>query len=266
MSDSNHLGHRERVKKKLLEIGLDKFHEHEILEFLLFFGIPYKNTNIIAHNLIKKFGSFADVLEALVEDLIQIPGMTRNAAILLHTLPQVFREYRKSKLDTKNPIINIDDILPLLEANLQFRDMESLVVVCLNARQRITAVVEMGISEINSILLSPRSIVDIALRYKAVNLIIAHNHPSGNAIPSESDIAMTIDIKHMLKCIDVELVDHIIIADNKAYSFYLKREIRESKACNIKPYHMSNQTPKSLPRSTVVKVVKKEDGTFQRLV
>lgn len=265
MSSSHHMGHRERVKKKLMEIGLDKFHDHEILEFLLFFGIPYKDTNVIAHNLIKKYGSLADVLDASVEDLSEVSGMTKNAALLLNTLPQVFREYKKSKLDSKKPIINIDDILPLLEANLEFRETESLVVICLNARQRITAVVETGVPEINSVLLSPRSIVDIALRYKAVNLIIAHNHPSGNVMPSESDIAMTIDIKHMLKSIDIELVDHIIIANNKAYSFYMKSEIRENENCKIKPYDMSNTDHKPLPKSTVVNVVKKSNGNFERI-
>lgn len=260
-----HQGHRERMKEKLLNVGLDKFAEHEIVELLLFFGIPYKDTNLIAHNLINKFGSLTGVLDASVEDLFAVKGMTKNAAILITLIPQLFREYRKSKCQNKNPILNVDDIFPLIEANLQHREMESLYVICLNAKQRITAVVETGIAELSSVLFSPRTIMDIALRHKAVNLIIAHNHPSGIAFPSDSDIALTIELKHMLKSIDVELVDHIIIADDKVYSFFLSSEIRGVNGCAIKPYVMRRTEHNQIPEGKVVQIVRKGDGSFERL-
>lgn len=263
MSNNEHLGHRERMKNKLMKIGLENFQEHEMLEILLFFGIPYKDTNIIAHKLINKFGSFSGVLDASVEDLAEITGMTKNAAILLHSLPSYFREYKKSKINSKNPIINIDDILPLLEANLQYREMETLYVICLNAGQRIIAMLETGVAELSSVLISPRAIVDIALRYKAVNVIIAHNHPSGNVLPSDSDISLTIDLKNMLKGIDVELVDHIIIVDDKAYSFFLRSEIKASDKCRIKPYNMNIKDHIKLPETKIINVKKKEDGRFE---
>lgn len=260
-----HQGHRERVKEKLLNIGLDKFAEHEVIELLLFFGIPYKDTNLIAHNLMKKFGSLSGVLDASVEDLFAVKGMTKNAAILLNLIPQLFREYKKSKCEKRNPVLNIDDILPLIEANLQYRDMESLYVICLNAKQRITAVVETGVADLSSVLLSPRSIMDIALRYKAVNLIIAHNHPSGIVYPSDSDIALTIELKHMLKSIDIDLVDHIIIAEDKAYSFFLRGEIRGVSGCAIKPYDMRKTEHTQMPENKVVQIVRKNDGSFERI-
>lgn len=262
---NEHLGHRARMKDKLLKIGLDKFQEHEMLELLLFYGIPYKDTNIIAHQLINKFGTLSGVLDASVEDLISIKGMTFNAAVLLHSLPAFFREYKKSKTNNKKPIMNIEDILPLLEANLQYKEMECLYVICLNASQRIISVLETGVAELSSVLLSPRAIVDIALRYKAVNLIIAHNHPSGNVLPSDSDIALTIDLKHMLKGIDVELVDHIIVADDKAYSFFLRSEIQSSNTCNLKPYYMNKKELPNLPSSKVIPIRKNEDGSFERI-
>lgn len=265
MRVQEHRGHRERMKEKLLQTGLEKFPEHEMLELLLYFGIPFKDTNIIAHNLLKKFGSFSSVLEASVEDLMTVKGMTKNAAILLHFLPDFFREYRKNKINQKKPIVNVDDILPLIEANLHFREMESFYVICLNANQRIIAIVETGVAELSSVLLSPRAIMDIALRYKAVNIIIAHNHPSGNVLPSDSDIALTIDIKHMLKGIDVELVDHIIVSDDKAYSFYLSGEITHKEGCAIKPYKMKTKGHKQMPQTQVVHVRRREDGSFERI-
>lgn len=260
-----HQGHRERMKEKLLNIGLDKFGEHEIVELLLFFGIPCKDTNLIAHNLIKKFGSLAGVLDATIEDLFAVKGMTKNAAILLNLLPQLFREYKKSKFEKKKPIVNIDDILPLIDANLQQRDMESLYVICLNAKQRITAVVETGVADLSSVLLSPRAVIDIALRYKAVNLIIAHNHPSGVVQPSDSDIALTIELKHMLKSVDVDLVDHIIVSEDKAYSFFLSSEIRGVYGCAIKPYDMRKVEHNQMPEGKVVQIVRRDDGSFERL-
>lgn len=263
---SEHQGHRERMKEKLMEIGLDKFQEHEMIEVLLFFGIPYKDTNILAHKLIKKFGSFAGVLDASIEELVSESGMTKNAALLINTLPQFFREYKKSRINRKKPIMHIDDILPLLDANFHLRDMEVLNVICLNAAQRIVAVVETGVAEVSSVLLSPRAILDIAMRYKAVNIIIAHNHPSGTIQPSDTDIALTIELKHMLKSIDVELVDHIIITDDDAYSFFLNSEIKAITGCKIKPYIMSEKEQTNIPHRRVVNIIKKDDGSFERFL
>ena len=260
-----HQGHRDRMRKKFLELGLDKLEEHEMVEILLYNCIPYKDTNEIAHLLIEKFGNLAGILDASVEDLFDVKGMTKNAAILLSSMPDFFREYKKSKLEKNNPILNIDDILPLLEANLQYRDLECLFVICLDANQRITATVETGVSELTSVKFSTRAIADIALRYKAVNIIIAHNHPTGSAKPSEEDIALTIDLLHMFQSIGVELVDHIIIANHCAYSFFLKDEIREIENCKIIPYKMANEALDALPKAKVVKTIKQEDGTFQRL-
>ncbi len=265
MTKHEHSGHRERMKNKLMQIGLENFQEHEMLEILLFFGIPYKNTNIIAHTLIKKFGSISAVLDASIEDLVDIKGMTKNAAILLHMLPSYFREYKKSKTGVNNPIISIDDILPLLEANLQYREMETFFVICLNAQQRIISIVETGVAELSSVLISSRAVVEIALRCKATNLIIAHNHPSGHALPSDSDISLTVELKHMLKSIDVNLVDHLIIAGDTAYSFFLRSEIRESDKCRLKPYSMNKTQPQSSPEYSVLNVRKKADGTFERI-
>lgn len=265
MKSKEHFGHRERVKNKYLQIGIEKFHEHEIVELLLFFGIPFKDTNEIAHKLIRKFGNLAGVLDASVEDLCSISGMTKNAAVLLNLMPQLFREYKKCKVDKKKPIINVEDILPILEANLQCREMETLYVICINASQRISAIVETGVAELSSVLFSPRTIVDIALKYKAVNLIISHNHPSGRVYPSESDIALTVDLKHMLKSIDVELIDHIILTDDNAYSFFLKNEIQPYNDSNVKPYRMSKKNHDEMPKSSVINVRKKEDGSFEVL-
>lgn len=265
MSKGEHTGHRERMKQKLMQIGLENFQEHEMLEILLFFGIPYKDTNIMAHKLINKFGSFAGVLDASVEDLTEIKGMTKNAAILLHILPSFFREYKKSKTCAKNPIIDIDDILPLLEANLQYREMETFFVICLNAKQRIIAIVETGIAELSSVLISSRAVVEIALRYKATSIIVAHNHPSGHVFPSDSDISLTVELKHMLKSIDVELVDHIIIADDFAYSFFLRSEIIESNRSRLKPYPMKNTEHTDTLESKVINVKRNQDGTFERI-
>lgn len=262
---SIHDGHRDRMRNKLLQVGLEKLEEHEMIEILLFNAIPYKDTNIIAHKLMEKFGSLAGIFDASMEDLFDVAGMTRNAAILLQSMPKYFREYKKSKVDKNKPIINIDDILPLLEANLQYRDLESLFVICLDANQRITATIETGVSEITSVKISIRTIADIALRYKAVNIILAHNHPTGSANPSDEDIALTIDLMHMLKSIEVELIDHIIISNKTAYSFFLKSEIREVGGCNIMPYKMGNKSAGQFPKGKLINIIKTDDGKFHRL-
>ena len=110
-----HTGHRQRVKNKFKEFGTDAFEEHELLEFLLFFGIPYKDTNELAHRLINKFGRFCEVFDANIEDLKDIEGMTDNAAVLIKALPGIANRYRQSKLKNTTSINCLRDCIEYLK-------------------------------------------------------------------------------------------------------------------------------------------------------
>lgn len=182
---SVHDGHRARMRDKIRKGGLGSFQQHEILEYLLFSFVPRKDTNEIAHALIDKFSSLSGVLNASEEDLEKVSGMTQNAALFLATLPDVFRAYVDG--------VNSDG------AN----------------RQDLSA--EQGSGD--SVRLDVRKIVDFALKTGASAILIAHNHPSGNLLPSQKDVNMTQEAMTTLSGIGVELQDHLIFSGSEYYSF-----------------------------------------------
>ncbi len=214
-----HDGHRNRLRQRLLDEGLESFQEHEILELLLFYAIPRVDTNIIAHRLIAAFGSLSGVLEADAHDLAQVPGIGERAAAYLAMFPDVFRAYRRSKLGKKPTIRSIKDACDFAESLLFGKSFEQFYVIWLNTQGRIIhyeRLSEGGISE------SPvymNKVAAAALRHRAVRGLIAHNHPGGSVTPSKADIATTHDILRALALLGIELVDHIIVGDGACFSF-----------------------------------------------
>ena len=206
-------GHRQRLRDKFTNNGLDSFHDHEILELLLFYAIPRRNTNGIAHELIKTFGSLSDVLDAPVEKLKAVDGIGDNAATLLKLMPQIARRYSMSKGSFDNILDTTqrsgDYILPFF---LSQRD-EVVLLVCLDSKNKVLNAQIIHRGSVNSTDISLRKILETAFTYNATKVILAHNHPSGIALPSVEDIETTKYIRDALKILSIKLVDHIIVAD-----------------------------------------------------
>jgi DNA repair protein RadC len=219
-----HKGHRERVKKLVYEKGLESMQPHQVLEYLLFFVVPYKDTNVIAHELIDHFGSFDSVLDATVNDLIKIKGMTKNAALFLHSLPETFSFYAREKNSPKQ-ILNVNNILPYLRSLVGLKTKEYLYIVCLDSKNGIIHTERLA-SGNSSVFLSAKDIIKIAMLHHAKSVILCHNHPSDIVMPSDADIASTASIRHTLSTLDIKLLDHIIIGENSAYSFFLNSALK----------------------------------------
>ena len=206
-------GHRQRLRDKFTNNGLDSFHDHEILELLLFYAIPRRNTNGIAHELIKAFGSLSDVLDAPIEKLKAVDGIGDNAATLLKLMPQIARRYSMSKGSFDNILDTTqrsgDYILPFF---LSQRD-EVVLLVCLDSKNKVLNAQIIHRGSVNSTDISLRKILETAFTYNATKVILAHNHPSGIALPSKEDINTTKYIRDALKILSIKLVDHIIVAD-----------------------------------------------------
>ena len=225
-----HDGHRGRVKRRFLANGLDGFDEHTMLELLLFYSIPRADVNPLAHSLIAKFGSLAGVFDAPVEELTAVEGVSENTATLIKLVPQIARQYMMSKA-------RFDDVLSTTEKAGAFlvpcflgeRD-ETVYMVCLDAKKKVLSCKRLFSGSPNISLLSVRKIVENALSSTATYVIIAHNHPSGIALPSREDIETTIRIQEALAGVDVELADHIIVADDDfvsvADSGFLEKRLR----------------------------------------
>jgi DNA repair protein RadC len=216
---SIHAGHRKRLKDRFIREGIDHFEEHQILEILLFYGIPRKDTNEIAHRLIKEFKDLAGVLDATVEDLRKVEGVGENAATLLAFLAPLSRRYQSCKFKEKrqlNSSQKAGEYAMHLFTDLRY---ECFYLICLNNQNQVRHAVKTFEGTINEAAVYPRLVVETALKYQASSVIIAHNHPGGSIKPSQGDIQVTKRIKEALDAIDIKVIDHIIVGDNRYYSF-----------------------------------------------
>lgn len=207
-----HEGHRERMRNKYVNKGIEVFEQHEILEMLLFYAIPRKNTNDIAHRLLEACGSLSAVFDAPIDILMQ-QGLSYNAAVLLHMIPDLSRAYQSDKFDNEEKIITDENIGKKMVHLFAGKNKECVYAFFLDAKgkEKYSGIISKG--DASSAPLFSKDIVSIAARCKAVTVIIAHNHPSGVAFPSRADLEATADIADALDTIGIHLADHIIVAD-----------------------------------------------------
>lgn len=210
---SIHDGHRSRLKARFLEQGLDGFTDIQALELLLFYAVPRRDTNPIAHELLRKFGSLRQVMDAPVERLMEVDYITENAATLLKLAPAMLRYYQVDKIQEEMPLVTIQACGDYLKHFFFGRKNETVFILCLDAKCKVLACREVGEGSVNSANVPIRRVVEIALAEGASTVILAHNHPSGIAIPSGEDIATTRRLAAALSTVDVILADHIVVAD-----------------------------------------------------
>lgn len=222
MSDvSIHKGHRERLKKRFLEDGLDNFTDIQVLELLLFYVIPRKDTNPIAHALLERFGSLAQVLEAPVEELKKVEGIGGEAAAFLHLVPAAGRYYMVDKAMQSKILNTLEQCDQYLLPYFFGRQVETVFLLCLDAKCKVLCCKEVGEGSVNSAGISVRKIVETALAANATTVVLAHNHPSGIALPSTEDIQTTRRVAAALRSVDIQLADHIVVADDDYVSMAL---------------------------------------------
>ena len=211
---SIHKEHRQRMRERFLAEGLDHFTEYQVLELMLFYVIPRRDTNPIAHALIDRFGSLSQVLEAPVEELEKVDGIGPNAALLLNLITAVARYYAVNRTEKQKILRTIEDCGDYLKSFFVGRRSEMVYLLCLDAKCKVLGCREVGEGSVNSANVPLRRVVEIALGLNASSVVLAHNHPSGLALPSGEDIATTQRVAAALSAVDVHLVDHIIVADD----------------------------------------------------
>lgn len=210
---SVHNGHRQRLRQRFLEEGLDHFDEIQVLELLLFYCIPRKNTNEIAHGLLERFGSVAQVMEAPVEELRKVSGMGENAAIFLAIINAFGRYYQVNRVANTEILDDIEKCGAYLVPKFTGRRNETVFLLCLDAKCKILSCREVGEGSVNSAAVPIRRIVEMALGANATSVVLAHNHPSGLAVPSGEDVQTTKRLATAMRSVEIELVDHIVVAD-----------------------------------------------------
>lgn len=211
---SVHEGHRERLRKRFLEEGLDHFTDIQALELVLFYCVARKDTNPIAHALLDRFGSLAQVLEAPVEELKKVPGVGEHSAVFLHLITEFGRFYLVSRTSQLKILTTLEQCAGYMLPLFYGRRLETVFLLCLDAKCKVLCCKEIAEGDVNSTGISVRKVVETALGANATSVVLAHNHPSGVAVPSGEDIQTTRRVAAALSAVDVQLVDHIIVADH----------------------------------------------------
>lgn len=212
---SIHDGHRQRMKQRFLQHGLSGFNEHEVLELLLFYCIPRRDTNEIAHNLIDRFKTLPKVLDATVPQLQEVEGMGENAAVFLSLIRETNGYYHKHRYELDRPLKNCNEYGWYLHSAFATERNEAVYLLCLDAKCMVLSCEKIAEGNVNTTAVPIRRIVEIALAKRATSVVLAHNHPSGVATPSDEDIQTTYHLGKILYSVGVSLVDHIIVADDE---------------------------------------------------
>ncbi|MBR4017402.1 MAG: DNA repair protein RadC, partial [Oscillospiraceae bacterium] len=209
---SIHKGHRERLKSRFRQEGLDNFDELYVLELLLFYCIPQKDTNPLAHKLLDYFGSLTAVLDAKPEQLEKVEGIGPNVSTFLSLITEVGRYYQVKRSEPGEVLRTIEQCGNYLIPYFFGREQENVFLLCLDAKCKVICCKKVGEGSVNSANISIRRIVEIALEANATSVVLAHNHPSGLAIPSADDIQTTYRVAAALEAVEVALADHIVVS------------------------------------------------------
>ena len=214
-----HYGHRQRLRERVQKEGLDNFQDYQVLEYVLSFVLPYKDTNSIAHELIFKFGSLSAVLEADEESLKEVKGISEVSAHFLTSILKVYGCYEKEKVNKTGSINNPEEAFQYIKSFYAGKLIEEIYLISLLPNNKIVKTERIAQGTIGQVNITIRRITDAISRNKVNNIIIAHNHPKGSVEPSIEDDNLTRALVTSLALNDCYLLDHIIIEGNKYYSY-----------------------------------------------
>jgi len=219
MSAGESPGHRQRLREKFIRSGLAGFHDYEIIELLLSLGTPRKDCKRQAKEAIKRFKTLRGVLEAPLEELQQIDGIGAHSAFGIKLVQEVAREFLKEKIVEQPVYKSAQEIFDYLYHSMRDLKKETFKVLYLNKGNQIIDVVDLFEGTADSSSVSPREVMESALKHNAAALILVHNHPSGNPEPSQSDRQITKDLVYAGSIMGIRVLDHIVIGNDKYHSF-----------------------------------------------
>lgn len=227
-----HVAHRSRLKRRFINDGIENFEDHNILELLLFYGIPRKDTNPIAHELIDCYGSLSAVFDADFDDLKKQKNVGENTAVLIKLIPALARAYMLDKETRYESYNNMSKIGDFLVNYYIGATRERAAVVLLNNKMEMMRCIALPEGTINAATVNYRTIAELGFKYQAACFILAHNHPDGSIMPSAEDIALTENLKRAFASIEFPLIDHIIVAGDNYKAIIRDMQIDKRRGYN----------------------------------
>jgi DNA repair protein RadC len=221
-------GHRKRLREKFLKSGLSGFHDYEIIELLLTLGAPRKDCKQPAKEIIKKFKSLRGALSASPEELQQVKGVGPHSAFGIKLVREVAREFLKQKIVDRPVYKSAEEIIfDYLYHSMRDLKKEVFRVIYLNTQNQIIDTADLSEGTVDSSSVSPRQVMENAIRQNASALIFVHNHPSGDPEPSRHDKEVTRGLVFAGNIMQIKVLDHIIIGGNRYFSFAAEGLIEE---------------------------------------
>jgi len=217
--DRSFVGHRKRLRERFIRGGLAGFHDYEIVELLLSLGTPRKDCKQQAKEAINRFKTLRGVLSAPSEELQQIEGIGPHSAFGIKLVQEVAREFLKEKILDKPVYKSSNEIFDYLYHSMRDLKKEVFKTIFLNSKNQIIETSDLFEGTINRSSVSPKEVIEDAIKYKATALIFVHNHPSGSCEPSKSDRDLTKDLVFAGSLMQIKVLDHIVIGNDRYYSF-----------------------------------------------
>lgn len=230
-----HAGHRQRLRALAASAGLDNLPDHQVLELILSYIIPQKDTNPIAHALLKEFGSLSNVFEASVSNLTKINGVGKVAAEFLHLCSQLPLIYKKSKASTKRILDKPSSVITYYKEIIDVVDTEKFYVSYLNSKCELLKTDCLGSGSANKMIINIKDLLANILKLPTAGVILCHTHPNGEAKPSYEDVQFTRQVLISLKSVGLRLLDHVILSNTSHYSFLNNGELTkyDQEVCDL---------------------------------
>ncbi|MDP3093578.1 MAG: DNA repair protein RadC [bacterium] len=211
-------GHRKRLRGRFLQSGLHGFLDYEIVELLLTLGTPRKDCKQMAKEAIKIFKGLRGVLDASFDELQQIKGIGPSNTFGIKLFQAVSERFAKEHIPEKVTLNSSKAVADFLQKSIGREKKEHFVMLSLDAHNYLIKISNISVGSLNASIVHPREVFKEAIQSSAAQIIIAHNHPSGNLEASPEDIALTRRLEEAAKIFGIELLDHIIVTRDKFYS------------------------------------------------
>jgi len=211
-------GHRKRLRERFLQSGLEGFADYEIIELLLSLNTPRKDCKPMAKEAIKKFGNIVGVLDATIDELMQINGIGPSNAIGVKIFQNMLQIYAKEKINLKKELNTPQMLFEFLKEKIGKEKKEHFAILFFNTRNKLI-INNVSVGSLNASIVHPREVFNDAILKNASYIIVAHNHPSGDPMPSEEDITTTKRLVAAGKILGISVQDHMIVTKNSYYSF-----------------------------------------------
>jgi len=212
------VGHRKRLRERFLKVGRNGLADYELLELLLTYSIPRIDTKPIAKTLLNKFGSIMSVFQQPSERLLQIKGVGPQTTTLIRVVQACMTRSMENAVEQQQTISGPEDVFSYIQLHLAQYTNECIFALYLTDDKRVVHHAEVSVGTVNRSPFYPREILKPALIHNATGLILAHNHPEGEPVPSEADIEMTKRLEDIAAPLGIKILDHLIVTRLQAYS------------------------------------------------